>query len=163
MRSFVYNAHSKRQRTKPMELLNVLPLAQTARYKTTRLLRAAVAAVAADKTSRDRQRKREPKTNYLHITGSLLPKASASFLFFYTICTDGSARPWLTQALVCLSHARFCPDEVQHGLTQLREVIVVLPAPVVACIAVIKVHWPAISWKRAETRERSQLSAFYTV
>lgn len=48
---------------------------------------------------------------------------------------------------VSMSHARVCAKIVEHCLDELWEIIIVLPAPVLPCIRVIKVHWPTVSWK----------------
>lgn len=48
---------------------------------------------------------------------------------------------------VSTSHARICAKEIEHRLDELWEIVIVLPAPVLPCVGVVKVHWPTVSWK----------------
>lgn len=68
----------------------------------------------------------------------------------FTLCTkkrpkDGSGGGG---ASVGAGHARVRPEVVEHGLDQLRQVVVVLPAPVLPRVGVVEIHRPAVGWRR---------------
>lgn len=57
---------------------------------------------------------------------------------------------------VSASHARVCAKVVEHRLDELREVVIVLPAPVLPCVGVVEVHRPTVGWKETEVRHSIQ-------
>lgn len=57
---------------------------------------------------------------------------------------------WCCEPSVSSSHKRFCAKEIQHCLDELWEIVIMLPAPVLPCIGVVKVHWPTVSWKETD-------------
>lgn len=52
------------------------------------------------------------------------------------------------------SHAGVCAEEVEHRLDEVGQVVVVLPAPVLPRVGVIKVHRPTVSWGRGGGQNR---------
>lgn len=65
---------------------------------------------------------------------------------FFTLCTNNN-RTDAAFPSVSTSHARISAKDVKHCLDELWEIVIVLPAPVLPCIGVVKVHWPTVSWK----------------
>lgn len=75
---------------------------------------------------------------------------------FYTLCTRSrvsfsSGTPRLADA----GHARLAAEEVEHGLDQLGQVVLVLPGPVASGVGVVKVHRPGVG---CEGRTTSHIS-----
>lgn len=66
---------------------------------------------------------------------------------FFTLCTKNQQTD---AASVNVSHAGICAEEVEHCLDQVREVVVVLPAPVLSCVGVVEVHRPTVGWESTE-------------
>lgn len=76
-------------------------------------------------------------------------RARFSILFgqSFTLCTKNVE---LMRLSVSVDQAPVCVEVVEHRLDELREVVVVLPAPVVPRVGIVEVHRPTVGWEETD-------------